>query len=77
MGILAEMIFERDKERGEGIVVTMPTTNDAGAVKNHPAPEGKPIFCSSDCVTPPRHSLNYVSSSRLASKQNLGFQYAH
>ena len=41
------MIFERDKEQGGGIVLTMPTTSDAVAVENRPAPEGKPIFCSS------------------------------
>ena len=35
-------IFERDKERGGGIVLTMPTTNDAGAVKNRPARRGSP-----------------------------------
>ena len=40
-------IFERDKERGGGIVLAMPTTNDTGAVKNRPAPQGKPIFGSS------------------------------
>ena len=74
IGDLAEMIFERDKERGGGVVLTTPTTNDAVAVENHPAPQGMPIFCPSDCVAPPRHSQDYVSSSRLAYEQNLGFQ---
>ena len=68
------MILERDKKRGGGIVLTMPTTNDAGAAQNRPAPQGKPLFCPSDCVAPPRHSLNYASSSRLAYGQNRGFQ---
>ena len=31
------MILERDKERGGGVVVTTPTTNDAVAVENRPA----------------------------------------
>ena len=70
----AEANVERDKERGEGIVKTMPTTNDDVAAHVRPAPKGKPLFCPSDCVAPPRHSLNYVSSSRLAYGQNLGFQ---
>ena len=56
------------------MVLTMPTTRDAVAVKNRPAPQGKPLFCPSDCVAPPRHSLNYSSSSRLAYGQNRGFQ---
>ena len=71
---LAVTIFERDKERGGGIVVTMPTTRDTVAVKNSPAPEGKPLFCPSDCVAPPRHSYYYASSSRLAYRQNRSFQ---
>gem|GEM_PF-6063716 len=71
------MILERDKERGGGIVLTMPTTRDAVVVQNHPAPEGKPIFCLSDCVAPPRHSHHYSSSSRLVSRQNLGLQNSY
>ena len=70
-------IFERDKERGGGIVLTMPTTSDAGAVKNRPAPKGEAhldVICG---VAPPRHSLNYASSSRLASDIHLGFQNAY
>ena len=74
MGNLAVPIFERDKERGGGIVVTMPTTRDADAAENWPAPKGKPIFCPSDCVAPPHHSHDYASSSRLAYGQNMGFQ---
>ena len=46
MSMLAELILERDKERGGGIVVTMPTTSDAVAVQNRPAPLGKPGFMS-------------------------------
>ncbi len=42
MGTLAETILERDKERGGGIVLTMPTTSDAVAAQNRPAPSGKP-----------------------------------
>ena len=37
-------ILERDKERGGGIVVTMPTTSDAVAVQNRPAPSGNAEF---------------------------------
>ena len=44
MDTLAEPILERDKERGGGIVVTMPTTSDAVAVQNRPAPSGKAEF---------------------------------
>ena len=74
MRSLAVPIFERDKERGGGIVVTMLTTRDAGAAENWPAPEGKPLFYLSDCVAPPHHSYDYASSSRLAYRQNRGFQ---
>ena len=77
-------IFKRDKERGGGIVVTMPTTNDVVAVKNRPAPKGKPIWTPSDCVAclpdrqaPSRHSQDYASSSRLASDPNLDFQNSY
>ena len=41
MGTLAELILERDKERGGGIVFTMPTTNDAGTAQKRPAPSGE------------------------------------
>ena len=44
MDTLAEPILERDKERGGGIVVTMPTTSDAVAVQNRPAPSGNAEF---------------------------------
>lgn len=58
-------------------MLTTTTTRDAVMIKNHPAPTGKPIFCPSDIVAPPRHSQDYSSSSRLASGQNPGFQCAH
>ncbi len=41
MGSLAVMIFERDKERGGGIVMTIPTTRDAVAAKNRHGPRGE------------------------------------
>ena len=44
MGTLAELILKRDKERGGGIVLTMPTTNDAGTAQKRPAPSGKLSF---------------------------------
>jgi len=75
MGTLAVKVFDQNKEQGGGIVLTTPTTRDAGMIKNHPAPKGKPIFCPSDIVAPPRHSQSYSSSSRLAYGQNPGFQY--
>ena len=70
-------IFERDKERGEDIVFALSTTNDAGAVKNRPAPQGKLIFGPSDCVASPWQSKDYASSSRLASNPNLSFQNSY
>lgn len=70
-------ILERDKKREGGIVLTMPTTNDAVVVQNRPAPKGKSIFESSACVAPPRHSHHYASLSRLAFDPNLDFQNAY
>ena len=77
MDTLAEPILERDKERGGGIVMTMPTTSDAVAVQNRPAPSGKPHLWPSaalfllDIVTTMsrRHALHPA--------QIWGFQRAH
>lgn len=77
MGTLAEMILERDKERGGGIVMTMATTNDAGAAQNRPAPEGKPGFTTSAALLLLSVVTTTLSSSRLASAINPGFQCAH
>ena len=77
MGILAELILERDKERGGGIVVTMPTTSDAVAVQNQPAPLGKPGFMPSATLLLLDVVTTTFSSSRLASGINPGFQRAH
>ncbi len=77
MGTLAEMIMERDKERGGGIVLTMSTTNDAGVAHNRPAPKGKPGFMSSASLLLLDVVTTTPSSSRLASVINPGFQCAH
>ena len=73
----AEPILERDKERGGGIVVTMPTTSDAVAAKNRPAPSGKPHLWPSAALL----LLDIVTAmSRrraLHPAQILGFQRAH
>ncbi len=69
-------IFERDKERGGGIVLTTPTTSDVVAVKNRPAPLGKAEFAVS-CVAPPRQSQDYASSSRLVYGQIQHFQNSY
>ena len=73
------MIFERDKERGRrrGLWTTS-RTSDAVSFKKRPAPEGKPLFCPTDCVAPPRRvPENTPSSSRLAFGQNRGFQSSY
>ncbi len=70
-------IFERDKERGGDMVLTMSTTRDAGAVENRPAPQGEGHLRIVCCVTPPHHSQDYASSSRLASDPNLAFQNSY
>ncbi len=77
MDTLAEPILERDKERGGGIVLTMPTTSDAVAVQNRPAPSGKPHLWSSASLlllgglksTPRRRALHTT--------QIWGFQHIH
>ncbi len=82
MGTLAEMILERDKERGrrrslalrQGRVtqsqpkISQPITIDEGEAR-----------LSAVCgVAPPRRiALDTPSSSRLAYGQNSGFQCAH
>ena len=70
MDTLAEMILERDKERGGGIVVTMPTTSDAGAAQNRPAPPGKPGFMPSATLLLLNVVMTTLSSSR--SPQSVG-----
>ena len=77
MDTLAELILERDKERGGGIVMTMPTTSDAVAAQNQPAPSGKPGFTPSAALLLLDVVTTTSSSSRLASDINPGFQRAH
>ena len=77
MDTLAEPILERDKERGGGIVVTMPTTSDAVAVQNRPAPKGEPGFMPSAALLLLDVVKTTPSSSRLASDINPGSQRAH
>jgi hypothetical protein len=77
MGTLAESILERDKEREGGIVVTMPTTNDAGVAQKWPAPSGKPHLRPSTAL----HLLGGLKSTprrrALYTTQTWGFQCAH
>ena len=77
MGTLAETILERDKKRGGGIVLTMPTTSDAVAVQNRPAPSGKPHLWPSAALL-----LLYIVTTMsrrraLHPTQIWGFQRAH
>ena len=70
-------ILERDKERGGGIVVTMPTTSDAVAVQNRPAPLGKPHLWPSAALLL-LGIVNTIPRRRaLHPAQTWGFQRAH
>ena len=74
---MAETILERDKERGGGIVVTMPTTNDAGAVQNWPAPSGKPHLWPSAALLLLGRVKTMPRRRALHPIQIWGFQRAH
>ena len=77
MGTMAESILERDKERGGGIVLTTPTTSDAVAAQNRPAPSGKPDIWPS-AVLLLLGIVNTMPRRRaLHPAQILGFQRAH
>ncbi|GEM_PF-1450141 len=81
---LAEPILERDKpacrtgrERGGGIVVTMPTTRDAVAVQNRPAPSGKPHLWPSAALLLLAIVTTMSRCHALHPTQIWGFQRAH
>ena len=77
MGTMAELILERDKERGGGIVVTMPTTSDAVVVQNQPAPSGKPHLWSSAALLLLDIVTTISRRRALHTAQTWGFQRAH
>ena len=77
MEALAEPILERDKERGGEIVVTMPTTSDAVAVQNRPAPSGKPHFWPSAALLLLDIVTTMSRRRALHPAQTWGFQRAH
>ena len=82
MSTLAELILERDKERGrrrslalrQGRVtqsqskISQPITIDEGEAR---------LLAVCGVASPRRITLDTPSSSRLAYGQNSGFQYAH
>ncbi len=74
---LAEPILERDKERGGGIVVTIPTTRDAVAVQNRPAPSGKPHLWPSAALLLLDIVTTMSRRRALHPTQIWGFQRAH
>ena len=65
------------RKRGGGIVVTMSTTNDAGAAQDRPAPEGKPGSMPSAALLLLHVVMTTLSSSRLAFDIDPDFQCAH
>ena len=82
MVTLAELILERDKERGRRRSQSAtPRTSDAVAAQNQPAhtiDEGEARLSAVCGVAPPRRSAATTpSSSRLAYGLNPGFQCAH
>ena len=83
MDTLAELILERDKERGRRRSQSAtPRTSDAVAAQNQPAHnyinEGEARLSAVCGVAPPRRTtVGTPSSSRLAYVLNSGFQCAH
>ena len=83
MGTLAELILERDKERGRRRSrSTTPRTSDAVVAQNQPAHKyrsEREARLSAVCgvASPRRTTTGTPSSSRLAYGQNPGFQCAH
>ena len=80
----AELILERDKERGRrrSRLSATPRTSDAVAAQNQPAhsfiDKGEARLSAVCGVAPPRRSaVTTPSSSRLAYGLNSGFQCAH
>ncbi len=77
MSAMAETILERDKKRGGGIVLTMPTNERRSRSPKSSGPGGEAYILANSFVAPPHHSQDYASSSRLGFSQNIGFHRAH
>ncbi len=60
MGTLAEPIFERDKKRVGGIVLTMPTIERRGRSRKSASPKGEARIDAICGVAPPRRSYHYA-----------------
>gem|GEM_PF-6896962 len=82
MSTLAELILERDKERGRRRSLVLRQGRETQSQPKISQPitidEGEARLSAVCGVTPPRRSTTTTpSSSRLASGQNSGFQCAH
>ena len=71
---MAETILERDKEREGERSVNYADDERRRRSRKSSSPEGEAHLLVVSRVAPPRHSLNYASSSRLGYDQNMGFQ---